>query len=380
MAADRKRFEIFPRRYGFFPYIFLVYLFMPAYYMSFAEGWKKGVGICLLLIFLITYRQLYTILESKRHYTFWLAVQVGIILILSIFYNMNNLFLGFFSAHFIGYYSEKKKFLTALTIFGIVIVLPLAHYIINNIFSSNMFYLVPFIIIMLITPFGIRSMNSRMELEMKLDQANEQIKELVKREERMRIARDLHDTLGHTLSLLTLKSQLVAKLALKDPERASHEAKEMERTSRSALAQVRELVSDMRTITVAEELVEAQAILKAAGISFHLSGDTALKDTPHLTQNILSMCLKEAVTNVVKHSGANHCFVTLRQLEGEVTMTIEDDGKGMPTQESHGNGLKGMGERLELIDGTLQLSTNKGTILVISVPIIVKEREAGVVS
>lgn len=244
----------------------------------------------------------------------------------------------------------------------------------------NLFYLIPFIIIMLVTPFGIRSMNGKMELEMKLDQANEQIRELVKREERMRIARDLHDTLGHTLSLLTLKSQLISKLALKDPERASIEAKEMERTSRSALAQVRELVSDMRTITVAEEIIEAQSILKTAGISLHVRGDTELEAIPHLTQNILSMCLKEAITNVVKHSSAKNCFVTLQELEGEVSLTIEDDGKGMSSKETLGNGLMGIAERLELIDGMLKLTSQKGTKLVMSVPIIVKEREAGIVS
>ena len=87
-----------------------------------------------------------------------------------------------------------------------------------------------------------------------MDQANEQIKELIKREERVRIARDLHDTLGHTLSLITLQSQLVQRLAEKHPERAKAEAKEIEMTSRSALRQVRELVSDMRAITIAEEL------------------------------------------------------------------------------------------------------------------------------
>lgn len=375
-----KKFEIFPRRYGFFPYIFLVYLLMPAYYLSTEEGLKKGVGYSLLLLFLITYRQLYMILESMNHFTFWFGLQLAVILILSIFYDLNNIFLGFFAAHFIAYYDDKKKFTKALTVFGMVLIFPLLYYVWRNGFSSQMYYLLPFMIIMLVTPFGIRSLNSRMELEMKLDQANEQIRELVKREERVRIARDLHDTLGHTLSLLTLKSQLVSKLALKDPERASLEAKEMERTSRSALAQVRELVSDMRTISVAEELIEAQAILQTAGISFYIKGDSELEDVPHLTQNILSMCLKEAVTNVVKHSGAGNCVVTLEQLEGEVRLTIEDDGKGLPLSEKYGNGLTGMEERLGLIDGMLQLSSERGTKLVITVPIIVKEREAEIVS
>lgn len=373
-----KKFEIFPRRYGFFPYIFLVYLLMPFYYVSIEEGLKEIIGYGLMLLFLASYRQLYHVLESKVHFTPWLMIQLAIIVILSTFYQLNCLFLGFFSAHFIGWYEDKGMFRKALVVFAIALVLPILLYLIRNPWTSEMYYLLPFTIIMLVTPFGIRSMNSRMELEKKLDEANEQIKQLVKREERMRIARDLHDTLGHTLSLLTFKSQLVSKLALKDPERASFEAKEMERTSRSALAQVRELVSDMRTITVAEEAIEAQNILQAAGISFHLQGDATLEDVPHLTQNILSMCLKEAVTNVVKHSGASKCTISIHQFAGEVTMTIEDDGKGLENEGRRGNGLKGIGERLELIDGMLHLFSNKGTKLIIKVPIIVKEREAKV--
>jgi two-component system, NarL family, sensor histidine kinase DesK len=378
--AKKQRFEIFPRRYGFFPYIFLVYLLMPAYYISVESTFKLIVGYMLLIIFLISYRQLYFSIDSKKHFHAWLVTQIGIILVLSIFYNVNHVFLGFFSAHFIGWYQNKKPFYRMLAFLGAAIILPLLFHLTRNDFELRMLYLVPFLIIMLVTPFGIRSMNSRMELEKKLDEANEQIKELVKREERMRIARDLHDTLGHTLSLLTLKSQLVGKLALKDPERASKEAKEMERTSRSALAQVRELVSDMRTITVAEEIIESQAILQTAGIAFHVRGDSELTNVPHLTQNILSMCLKEAVTNVVKHSEARNCFVSIRQLEGEVAIMIEDDGKGLTKDHHFGNGLNGMGERLELIDGSFEFTSARGTKLEITVPIIVKEREAGIVS
>lgn len=378
--VEKKKFEIFPRRYGFFPYIFLVYLLMPLYYVSVASGLKEVLGYGLLLVFLASYRQLYHLLDSKKHFDTWLMIQIAIVIILATYYHLNCVFLGFFSAHFIGWYEDKKQFLKALAFLGLALLLPIVFYSMNNTWTRNMYYLFPFIAIMLVTPFGIRSMNSKMELEKKLDEANEQIKQLVKREERMRIARDLHDTLGHTLSLLTLKSQLISKLALKDPERASFEAKEMERTSRSALAQVRELVSDMRTITVAEEVIEAQNILQTAGISVHVMGDTELVNVPHLTQNILSMCLKEAITNVVKHSDANNCFISIRQLEGEVILTIEDDGKGLSDGRVNGNGLKGIGERLELIDGMLNLSSNKGTKLVIKVPIIVKEREANAVS
>lgn len=368
------KLEIFPSRYGFFPYMFLIYLFMPGYYVYFERGWKLYAGYVLLGLFLITYRQLYF---AGRSFTSWLILQIAIVLFLSVFININILFLGFFPAHFIGWYEEKKKFYTALVLFGLSIFTPLIiHY--NQLNPNALFYFIPFILIMLFSPFGIRSMNSRMELERQLDEANERIEELVKREERLRIARDLHDTLGHTLSLITLKSQLVGKLLTKDIERAKHEAKEIERTSRSALSQVRELVSDMRAITISEELQASSAILEAAGIAFHYQGDSKLEEASGITQNILSMCLREAVTNVVKHSQAKNCHIAIIENEGEIMISIQDDGRGMDENCLEGNGLKGISERLELIDGSLKITSYKGTKLMITVPVIVKEREAGV--
>lgn len=353
---------------------------MPAYYIFFEHGFKLVAGYVLLGIFLVTYRQLYQILEcTNKMFSFWLIVQIAIVLILAIFFNINNLFLGFFPANFIGYYKDKRKFSIALILFSLAIITPLIIRF-RDFYPNNLLYFIPFIVIMLISPFGIKSMMNKMELEKKLDEANERIKELVKREERMRIARDLHDTLGHTLSLITLKSQLVGKLIEKDSNRAKAEVKEIERTSRSALSQVRELVSDMRTITVAEELLESQSILEAAGIVFFFHGDTKLQGIPGLTQNILSMCLREGVTNVVKHSEAKKCLIHIVEKAGEIQMSIQDDGKGIPLNNKAGNGLKGMSERLALIDGSLHLATENGTKLIITVPIIVKEREAGVVS
>lgn len=195
--------------------------------------------------------------------------------------------------------------------------------------TKDLLYFVPFLVIMFISPYGIRSLNKRMELEKQLDQANQQIKELVKREEWLRIARDLHDTLGHTLSLLTLKSQLVQRLTAIDPERARFEAKEMEITSRAALKQVRELVSDMRAAAIAEELMQIQQILKAADIAYHYNGEVDYKEISLFTQNMLSMCLREAATNVVKHSRAKNCFISIYRTSDYFKVIVKDDGIGI---------------------------------------------------
>lgn len=365
--------RIFPERFGFFPYMFLVYVSLPAFAIAVESGLKLVIGYGLLLLFLLTYRQLYCS-EGKKPFTYWLVVQMLIILVMSLFYSPNNLFMGFFPANFIGWYKKKRSFYLALAAFAVMQTVPLVLGILNQGFNDIVYFL-PFFVIMLMSPFGIRSMNKRQELEKQLSQANEQIKNLVKREERMRIARDLHDTLGHTLSLITLKSQLVEKLVAKQPDRARTEAKEIEKTSRTALKQVRDLVSDMRAVTVAEELVKVQSILEAAGIEYQFNGDSGLDEVPYLSQNILSLCIKEGVTNVVKHSKGKNCTIHINQDPGEVVLMIKDDGVGLDERKKDGNGLKGMAERLALIEGKLNAYSNKGTELIITIPVVVKQKK-----
>ncbi|MGR3208903.1 histidine kinase [Bacillus glycinifermentans] len=370
----KKNFSMFPNRYGFFPYIFLIYLLLPISYLTNrTSGIKQLIGFGLVLLFLVTYRQLFFISPQKKLFTYWLAIQLSIILIYTVFYDINLVFLGFFSANFIGYYREKKIFRRGLASLVVVLVAPFIYHLLKDPSLLNrLFYFLPFLVIMLISPYGIRSMNRRMELEQELDEANQQIKELVKREERVRIARDLHDTLGHTLSLLTLKSQLVQRTIASDPERARKEAREMETTSRAALKQVRELVSDMKTATIAEELIHIQQILRAADVTFEYMGGSDFSNIPPVTQNIVSMCIREAATNIVKHSRATHCTISISQTDEKISITIKDDGMGMDQQTPFGNGLRGMKERLALIDGALDVSTHNGTVLNITVPIVKK--------
>ncbi|MBL4954832.1 sensor histidine kinase [Neobacillus sp. YIM B02564] len=375
----KKSIRLFPSQFGFFPYIFLIYILFPVYYLSKETGMKQLIGYGMVLLFFITYRQLY-FAAGKKSFTYWLALQLSIIFIFSVFYNLNYIFLGFFPANFIGYYREKPKFYQGLAALGLVLLTPFIYHTIKTktlLSSEELLYFVPFLIVMLISPFGVRSMNRRMELERKLDQANQHIAELVKREERVRIARDLHDKLGHTLSLLTLKSQLVQRLVAIDSERAQLEAREMEVTSRAALKQVRELVSDMRTITIAEELIQVQQLLRAAEITYQYGGEADFSKIPPLTQNIVSMCIREAATNVVKHSKATHCTISLLQSPEKIKIVVHDDGMGLDKNKPFGNGLRGMEERLRLIDGDLKLSTRNGTVLEMAIPIIKKEWRKG---
>ncbi|MCY8204293.1 MULTISPECIES: sensor histidine kinase [unclassified Bacillus (in: firmicutes)] len=367
----KKAIAIFPKEFGFFPYIFLVYTVMPFLSLLKESGIKQVIGYGMLLLFVAAYRQLFCSV-GKISFTYWLIVQMAVILVYSLFYHITYIYLGFFPANFVGYYKEKTKFNRAFCGLLFMLLFPCFYqFFANSVSLRELFSVLPFLVIMLISPFGIRSMFRRIELETKLDQANEQIKELSKRQERVRIARDLHDTLGHTLSLLTLKSQLIQRLATSDSDRTRLEAKEMEISSRAALKQVRELVSDMRTVTMTEELANIQHILKTGNITFQYEGDEDFSAISPVTQNIISMCMREAVTNIIKHSKATHCAITISQFADKMKVVIRDDGKGAK-EKTFGNGLSGMEERLMLIEGGLTLSDHNGTVVTLTIPLIKK--------
>ncbi|WP_074601674.1 sensor histidine kinase [Bacillus cereus group sp. BfR-BA-01448] len=367
--TEKKRIEIFPKHMGFFPYMWLVYLLFPIYNLTQVSGWKLVIGSGMLIVFMITYRQLYFV---QKTFILWACIQMILTLLFALFYNPFMIFFGFFTASAMGFAPSKKVFRILLCL--LVVMLGVFVFInMNQLTPTSLVNIVPMFILMLLTPFGMRNFNQKKMLRNQLNEANEQIKDLVKREERQRIARDLHDTLGHTLSLITLKSQLVEKLIVKNPERASAEAKEITQTSRTALKQLRELISDMRMITVEEELEQIKAILQAANVELEIKQETSASSLSPIEQNILGMCLREAVTNVVKHSKATRCIVSVLESQGELILTVEDNGIGLADQNHDGNGIRGMKERIALIDGFVGLGTiNPGTLLTVKVPVVIR--------
>jgi two-component system sensor histidine kinase DesK len=200
---------------------------------------------------------------------------------------------------------------------------------------------------------------------MKLRMAQEEVEHLAKVAERERIARDLHDVLGHTLSVIVLKSELAAKLAEKDPARAVSEIKDVERISRDALAQVRSTVRGYQALSLQAEAEQAAATLQAAGVK--VACDFAPAQLPPTHEGVLALALREAVTNVIRHSQATSCDLRLRPVEGGCELVVKDDGCGSVSPE--GTGLMGMRYRVEALGGKLQRDVNSGTRLVITLPV-----------
>ncbi|PTR42076.1 two-component system sensor histidine kinase DesK [Rhodococcus sp. OK611] len=185
---------------------------------------------------------------------------------------------------------------------------------------------------------------------MQLAAAREQLAAMAVAEERLRVGRDVHDILGHSLTVITVKSELARRLLDLDLDRARAELDDIESLAREALAGVRDTVGRLREVSLEGELANARSALTAAGIEAVLPD--SVEEVPRSRREIFGWTLREAVTNVVRHSGASRCEVRL----SPSTIEISDNGRGPGTDGGEGNGLAGLRERIGRAGGVLRLA------------------------
>lgn len=203
---------------------------------------------------------------------------------------------------------------------------------------------------------------------LRLLRKQEEVEHLATIAERERISRDLHDLLGHTLSLITLKAELAGKLFGRDALACQQEIKDIENSARHALSEVRAAVTGYRQTGFAHELSGARACLAAANVE--MSSNVADVTLPPGLETVLALALREAVTNIVRHAGATRCSVQLALRPGLLVLRIEDNGGALATGTAlrPGNGLTGMTERVRALGGDLSLSVDRGVVLELSMP------------
>lgn len=195
--------------------------------------------------------------------------------------------------------------------------------------------------------------------------AQGEIERLAKVAERERIARDLHDVLGHTLSVIALKSELASKLMERDPARAAQEIREVNDVARDALAQVRSAVTGYRAAGLSAEFLAMRKAFDTAGVALEVEAEPLALPAAH--ENTLALVLREASTNVLRHAHAKTCRVRLIHRNNVALLEIVDDGLGGDARE--GNGLLGMRERIAALGGSLIRDGRSGMRLEITLPL-----------
>lgn len=201
-----------------------------------------------------------------------------------------------------------------------------------------------------------------------LQRARHELARLAVADERLRFARDLHDLLGHSLSVIALKAELAGRLLKEDPAAAAVHVGELEGVARKALVEVRETVSGYRRPVLSAELDGARMALRAAGIEARL--ERSREALAPEVEALLAWTVREGTTNVIRHSGAKRCRVVIEPGPEATSLEVIDDGRGPGEPDPAGNGLAGLRERVERMAGRLEagLGPNGGFRLCVTVP------------
>lgn len=339
-----------------FPLIWLIYLVFPilSLFQLPHPIWVYGATCFALLLFVIIYGKAFFISGSRPNGSLWNIVGMLYSFLLAILafplIDGNVLTFLVYACSMIGFQPSIR-----LTFLGMMCSM-LGFICIGYASSdSNGLLLFSFAILALGsalgTFFSYRNVMTRIQ-EREQQKHNEKLAQLAERE---RIARDLHDVLGHSLSVIVLKSELASKLAERDITKAIAEIRDIERISRETLAEVRSAVRGYRGSGLKAEFGRAKVALDAAGVS--LSSQMAELHLPPSLEPILELTLREAITNVVRHSRAKNCQIQVLQTPQHIQLEVSDDGVGMDSLElREGTGLSSIRERLRAVGGTLEVN------------------------
>lgn len=338
-----------PVRYGKAPYFWLFSFAIFGWkYLYVAPNSQELIALTLSLLFFL----------PVYFYSFWCSgwriyaciVTVCAMGIIWAPYNFGGSTFCIFAATMTARLPDTRKAYLTLLAVGMAIMIA------SILMKLETFFWVPAIIFSI--PSGIGAIMGE-----RLSRSNEnliakqqEVEYLAALSERERIARDLHDLLGHTLSVITLKAELAGKLLDRNPEACKKEIHDIEHTARQALAEVRAAVIGYRATGLGHELQSAKNTLDAAQVA--LLCDVEQFTMPPNLENVLALAVREAITNIIRHAQASQCHIQLQRQGSHIVLKISDNGIAGKTGVVHkGSGLNGMSERVHALGGSLQVST-----------------------
>ena len=348
----------------FFYLVYLVFYFTDWFFVR-PSIIDIGAAIVAIGIFLPIYFRSYANAASV-FLLYALAIE-GIGLAVGPFNGMEGTF-HIYAASIAGFQSNVRRAIAAIVGLSIIYAL-FAHFILDAHIARTGFVIVMSFIVGVGCIASAQSLYARdtHERSLILD------RQLAAVEERERIARDLHDILGHTLTMVAVKADLADKLLDKDPAKARAEIADIRQTARDALSNVRDTVDGMTVITITEEVERARTSLAAMNIGFDVSG--SVPDLPIRANKAVGLAIREAVTNIVRHSDATSVQLSFDQSSDMFSFTIVDNGKGAKPDKGTGEtfepgtGLQGLKRRISALGGKALIDMSAGTRLDVSVPL-----------
>ena len=334
------------------PWLWLVYL--PLYGMTWF--WVAPriqdfvIAAAALPLFLLLYLRGHASVQCGGRALPWIACLVALALTLGLTTNGNWGVVGVYAFALAGALRPKRlALLTVSVIAGVILVFCLALGLHPSVWLTTLF----FGLIVAVANFFSAELT---EKNAALLVSQSEVRLMAAAAERERIARDLHDLLGHTLTVVAVKADLAARLVELDPVRARAEMQDLQATARTALADIRSAVTGMRRVALGAELAQARHALAAVDTALAVTSPEAALPAP--VEEALAMLLREGATNVVRHAHASRCDVAIAIDGGDVRFTLADDGVGGPIRE--GNGIAGMRARVAALGGRLTVAGEKG--------------------
>lgn len=350
-------------------YIWLAYLpYSIAMYLP-ITGWQTYVWFGLFAVFLVLY---VLVIEKPAWQRVTMPLELVVTGIFSIF-GANNymiIFPGWQVAFILGR-QAKNRFYQFITAYYVIILAGLVHdywWLGARLFSwqnGNVMGLV----FPLLSPIMAYTFSRSVWRQRQLRQTNRRLQAIVQRDERERIARDLHDTLGQSFSMITLKTELAKKLLVKAPDKVAAELTDIEQTSRQNLQLVRSIVNDLHQQSLSEMLLDQSQNLVAANIWLTTTGEVDATQWPTAVQGTLAATLVEAITNVIRHAHAQKVQLTFKMTTTAYQVQLLDDGKGGTMSRPGANGITGMRSRMLNAHGTFAIEAQShGTCVTLSLP------------
>lgn len=346
----------------------LIYLIFPILSLTIL-GYKGSLwsGILVTTLFAISYlMMIYTRMDDKlllRRVLFFIHL-VGILYFVS-YFNPSHLLFFFYGAYILPYVFRVK--LNSFEVYMYIIAFTMNAIIISFMNQEYLIVLIPLGIVILLVMFGNFKAIESEALQEEIRNKNAHINILIAEQERHRIGRDLHDTLGQVFASLSIKSELASKLIDKDIDKARSEIMSVNALSKEALAKVRTIVDDLGVQSFDEEVKTIDELLKNANLSFEFKYEGRASELSTTKQSTLSMILREAVNNVIKHAHATKVFCEIVEEQNSLNMIIQDDGIGI--NKIRDTDFKSIKERTKILNGNFDVcNREQGLKITISLP------------
>lgn len=348
-------------------YFYLIFLMPLFIFMKQYALWRQIVVIFLLIVFLYGYRQGF-LPKYQNQKMFHVLLILSSMITLLTGYASIFIYIGFQFPYWTNlqkvYIKNYKLFLMYSMISSGISVLLSWSYIKND------WYWIAFgLVFVVLSPWISWESEINNRVIRALNRDNERLLSIIKQEERQRIARDLHDNMGQSYSMIALKAELADKLLDKDLQKARQEIHEIAETSRAHLSMVRNIVSNLQERTIASSMLDISKMLAYRDIDITVYSEHLVHDWPLKIQDPLAAIIQEAITNVIRHSQASHVQITFSE-DQAYHLIIHDNGKGyrMNIEDLPGFGLKGIRQRVQQMGGLLQCINDGGAKLSIKIP------------